>query len=426
MYESYFCTMAIQETTLENSVTVVSENLAGYHSAAIGIWIDVGSRDEKPELNGISHFFEHMVFKGNTHRNALEIVYDIESRGGYINAFTTKENTCIYAKVIKNDLELATEIVCDMVNCSIIDENELKKERQVIVEEIRSAEDAPDEMVHDLFSMAVWDGDPLAQPIAGETPVVRKLGLKELVAHQKKVNSKFRIVVSAAGAIDHDLLVRQVSERLSHQKKSSKNRRPWKKCSAKHILKKRDIQQCNVVYGTQLNLKKDEERLGLLLFNVLFGDGMASRLFQKVREEQGLVYSVYSSIDNYDNSLGFSIAFSSDEKRAVKALQVIEKEIQDIVRNGITPEEVQFAKQAVTGSLMLKVESTTSRMTRIAKQVLRELPRESIEDTVNKIMAIDFDTVNGLVKKIFLSENWGSGAIVPKKTKLKVKDYLNF
>ncbi|MGL1902182.1 MAG: insulinase family protein [Fibrobacterales bacterium] len=418
--------MNIRETQLDNGVTVITEQVPGYHSAAVGVWIDVGSRDEKPEVNGISHFYEHMVFKGNEHRSALEIVQEIESRGGYINAYTSKENTCVYAKVVKHDIDRATEIVCDMINSSEMDEKEIKKERQVIIEEIRSSEDTPDEMVHEFFSEAVWGGQPLAMPIAGTLKSVRGIGRSELLRHQKRVNTHSRIVVAAAGAVDHDRLLAIVTERLYKQKKAVKPKRSWKESAVKHIVRRRDIQQCHVVLGTQIQLKDDEEKLALYLFNVIFGDGMASRLFQKVREELGLVYSIYTSVDSYDNSYGFSVAFSSDEKGAHKTLEVVEREIALIVAEGVTEIELDFAKRSITGALLLKVESTTSRMTRLARQVIKDLPRESLDETVEKVLAVKPDALTRVINKLFQSQRWGSAAVVPKGVSLKVKQYLHF
>ena len=416
--------MNIKETKLDNSVVIVTEQNDFYSSACVGVWVGVGSGDENAENNGISHYYEHMVFKGTRTRDAFEQVFSIESRGGYINAYTTKEETCFYAKVMDEDWQIATDVLCDMISEPLFEKREASKERQVVLEEIRGAMDTPDDYVHDLFSMALFDESALKYPIAGTVSSVKKLDDSSLKEHQKNVLNKYQVVVSSSGNISHKDMVKRVQENLKLKKKSTRKKRAKAKiASPKHIVRKRDVQQCNVVVGAVIDDKKFD-RNAYNVFNMLFGDGMASRLFQSVREKYGLAYTIYSCIDVHQNGNVFSIVLGAETKKLQKALEVIFHEIQDLLKNGIDEQELDYAKKAIIGNIVLKMESTTARMTAIARPVLENRPRLTLEETIKEINGVTVQDIQRVISYLFDLSKWSSAAIVPKDVSLNLKKYL--
>jgi predicted Zn-dependent peptidase len=416
----------IEKTTLDNSITVISENLPGFASASIGIWLNTGSRDEKSSLNGIAHFYEHMVFKGTAQRDSLEIVQEIESRGGHINAYTSRENTCFYAKVVAEDLKLATDILCDMINEPKLDAQDFRKEKEVILEEVRSCLDNPDDLIGDLYGMAVHAEDILGRPIAGSLQSVKKLTIADLHRYQKEVLNQHEIIIVATGSVDHQKVSSWVKNNLKHKTSFKTKPRRFKKCAPKHLRRNKDISQCIVSYGMQCKSGTRKEKIALAVLNSLLGDGMSSRLFQSVREEQGLVYSIYTACDFYDNRIGFNINFSAEHSKSKKALEITHNEIQKLITKGIADYEIEDCKNALIGNLILNTETSNSRMNRLARLYLSGNSIEGLDYTIKEIRAITKKDVEKWIPIIFQKNEWSSAAILPKGKTLAGKKWMTW
>lgn len=420
--------MKIQQTELPNGVVVITESQSAFASATIGVWVENGSRHETPELNGVSHFYEHMVFKGTQKRDPLEQVQAIEAKGGYINAYTTRDHTCFYTKVVEQEIGVATDVLCDMINAPLLEKEEFTKEKEVILEEVRASIDAPEDIIHDLFAEALWGQTGLGQPIAGYLKTVKSIDIKDLRSYQTKVKSKFRVVVSAAGAVNHKKFVKMVEEALNTQKSLKNHKAKFQPPIPKHFVKKKDVQQCNVVLGTAIVATDRRQQIAMNIVNSIFGDGMASRLFQVIREEHGLAYSVYSCMDNYSDTMCFSLCMTLEDKKFEQAMQILNDEICKFKTDGATQEEFDQAKDSLKGGLQLSLESTSARMNFMVRQFLRR-PSEEILKPAQILKLIDevtLDDVNSLLPEIFNKKDWASSLIQPKDSKLSVKKWLKF
>jgi len=419
----------VEISHLPNGVTVASERMPGAYSISAGLWVGVGSSAEKPIVNGVSHFFEHMVFKGTQKRTSLQIAHEIEERGGSLNAYTTREHTCFYARTVREDFSLALDTICDLAMNPLLEKVEIEKERKVIIEEIRSYEDAPDELAHDVYAALHFKGQGLAMPITGTVKSVRGVGQRELRAHHASVLKNYPIIVVASGNVDHELLVGKCRGLLSKKASTATSKMihsPGTGHSSKLIRK--DVQQANIVAGTSIPIQhKGRQRLSLSLFNLIFGDGMASRLFQKVREDNGLAYSVYSGIDNFQGCRAFNITLGTDPKRQQRAVDLIHKEVRDLLTGGLRPNELERAKTAILGGIKLGLDSPSNRMNRLARSVMRTgryTPFAVIEKELAQIKASE---VMEVVEELFLQGTWSAGAVIPKEgAKLNLAPLLDF
>jgi predicted Zn-dependent peptidase len=413
----------VRHTILDNSVEVITESLPWLESATVGIWLEAGSRDETLKTNGIAHFYEHMVFKGTKRYSALETVHAIESKGGYLNAFTSRETTCFYARVTGDQLPVALDILASMVTEPLLEQEAFDLEKTVILEEVKSADDAPDEQVADLFTDALWGQKDLGMPIAGTVKTVQGLKLADLHHWQDLVLNEHRVVVSVAGQVDHDAIVAQIQKLFAVKKSGQAKERPWFEYPNQHATKTRKLQQGWVMLGTKHACSSLRERLALNLFNGLFGDGMASRLFQNIREKHGLVYSIYSSADFYFNQNSFNVTFSSDGSNVAKTMELIKAEAESILNQGIKPEELDFAKHMIRGNLLLGLEGATARMNRIARQALYKMPIESAQETVKEIFSIELPEVQKLAEQT-LSGDWATAWLGPKTHQVDLSQML--
>lgn len=420
--------MKIEKTILDNGVIVITETIPGFASASVGVWIENGSRHESLDINGISHFYEHMVFKGTKSRDSLEIVQSVESKGGYINAYTTRDHTCFYTRVIEEDVQLATEVLCDMVNEPLMDKVEFVKEKEVILEEVRASLDSPEEIIHDLFAEALWGKEGLGLPIAGYLKTVKNIEVKDLKSYQTQVKNKYQVIASAAGAVVHKDFVKQVEQGLSRQKRNTYHKTKFQAPQRKHLVKQKDVQQCNVVMGTAFEIKDIKHQLALNLFNNIFGDGMSSRLFQTIREDYGLAYSVYSCMDNYKDTMCFNVCLSLEDRKFEEAMELLSNEILQLLNDGITEAEFIQAKNTLKGGLQLSLESTNARMNFMARQLMRRPDQEPMtpQEVLAQIESIEMSEVESVIGEIFVKKNWASALIQPKGPRLSVAKCLKF
>ena len=417
--KAYLCHMRqlVQITPLPHGITVASERMPGAYSVSVGLWVCVGSANEQPSTNGVSHFFEHMVFKGTKNRSALQIAHEIEERGGNLNAYTTREQTCFYARTVHDDFALGLDTICDLAMNPRLEQAEIDKERKVIIEEIRSYEDSPDELAHDLFCARHFGKTGLSYPITGTAKTVKLVGQKELQAHQRDVLRKHPIFIVASGNVNHEELVGQVREMLAAKRGGAEEpMRHYAGHGGGSILKRKDVSQSNVVAGTSIQSRaKGHQRLSLTLFNILFGDGMSSRLFQKVREDHALAYSIYSAVDNFQGCRSFNIALGTDPKRQQKALDLIHGEIRTLLKDGLRPGELERAKTSVLGGIKLGLDSPSNRMNRLARQLIRSGTFTPFSALQKELAQVTPQDVMAVVEEIFMQGTWSAAAVLPKE-----------
>lgn len=417
----------VQITDLENGIRVASEKMSSAASVSVGVWLPRGSRFENISVNGLCHFYEHMVFKGTEQRSSLQIAREIEDRGGNMNAFTTKEHTCFYARVVQDDLTLALDVLSDLLMHPLIDAKEFEKERKVIIEEIRSYDDMPDELAGDLYNEVHYKGCGLAYPIAGTVRSVKGITRDHMLDYQRAVLREAPLLVCVAGNVEHEALV-ELCRKFFHRKKTGPLSVVDNYASAGGSRTEyKEIQQANVVFGTsQVDLGK-RQRFALNLFNVAFGSGMASRLFQKVREDHGLAYSIYSGIDAQIGSRGFSISLATDVKKLPKAMQLIRGELVQFVREGFAKDELERTRMNILGGIKLGMDSTSNRQNRLARQLLRNGTHTTLAQTEKAILSLDADEILATVRDLVLGGSWAVGAVLPKGCKpVDFTPYLDF
>jgi len=369
-------------------------------SAAVGIWVNVGSRDEAPATAGASHFLEHLLFKGTTSRTALEISSSIESVGGEMNAFTSKEYTCFYARVIDTDLPMAIEVVSDLITSSIVTALDVDAERKVVLEEIAMRDDDPSDLVHDLFSDTYYGDTPIGRPILGTIDSINGMSRNTVFNYYKKKYLPQDLVVAVAGNIKHKRVVAMVEEALSRDNfldvlaapvlRPNTPVRNTKQESVGLMYKKSE--QAHMFYGMEGVARADERRFAMGILSAALGGGMSSRLFQEIREKRGLAYSVYAYAQQFAGSGLIGFYAGCNPTKAVEVVEIIRSVLADVVDNGMTHEEIERAKGAVRGSLVLSQEDSGSRMSRIGKneivygqvmdfdEILKAIARVSTED----------------------------------------------
>ncbi|MGE7185250.1 M16 family metallopeptidase [Peribacillus sp. NPDC006672] len=405
----------IKKYTCQNGVRIVLENIPTVRSAAIGVWIKTGSRNETPELNGVSHFLEHMFFKGTTTRNAREIAESFDSIGGQVNAFTSKEYTCYYAKVMDNHASYALEILADMFFNSTFDGEELKKEKNVVYEEIKMYEDTPDDIVHDLLSKAVYENHPLGYPILGTENTLETFNSDTLKKYVHDMYTPDKVVVSIAGNVDEKMIQEVESYFGSYQGGEDRLELIKPSFHENRITRKKETEQAHLCLGYKGLEIGNDKTYSLITLNNILGGSMSSRLFQDVREQRGLAYSVYSYHSSYQDSGLVTVYGGTGTNQLDSLYETIQETLDTLKRDGITEKELRNSKEQLKGSLMLSLESTNSRMSRNGKNELMLGEHRSLDDIIIKIDGVTEDTVNELANQIFTEhslslvsplENW--------------------
>lgn len=388
-------------TTLDSGLTVVSESMTEVRSVSVGFWFDVGSRDEPDALAGTSHFLEHLLFKGTPTRSAKDIADSFDAVGGDVNAFTGKEYTCFYARVLDEDLSMALDVLSDMVTNSVVDATELESERKVILEEIAMHEDAPDELVHDLFYRSMWDGHPLGRPVLGYNKTIGSVERDAVVQYWRDRYSPSNLVVAAAGNVDHDELVEGVARRveLSGGRKTLRGGTKPQSTPGVNVYK-RPTEQAHIVTGVESLHRSHEDRHALTVLDTVLGGGMSSRLFQEIREKRGLAYSVFSYKSLFADTGLFSIYAGTTPQNAQTVMDLVREEVASITSDGITEAEFERAKGHVRGSLVLSSEDPGSRMSRLGKQQLTTGEILSIDELIGRYDAIDVSDVTRVANHV--------------------------
>ncbi|MFZ5645759.1 MAG: M16 family metallopeptidase [Bacillota bacterium] len=379
----------IKKVLLDNGVNLLSEDIPHVRSVAVGIWVDVGSRDEIDQVAGISHFIEHLMFKGTEKRTAKQIAEALDAVGGQLNAFTTKEYTCYYAKVLDEHFELALEVLTDMLFNSKYDRVDIDRERNVILEEIKMYEDTPDELVHDVFAGTIWNNHPLGRPIIGYADVIKGLSRETITDFVGKYYVPKNTVITVAGNINHDIVAERIRSTFDKMKGEPEQRAFHLPTPNREIkCRGKETEQVHLCVGAP-GLPLDHEQIYVFqLVNTILGGGLSSRLFQEIREQRGLVYSVYSYHSSYHDAGLFCIYAGLSKENLNPALDLIYKEIKDIQQNGVTDQELRRAKDQLKGNLLLSLESVNTRMSRLGKSQLylgKVVPPEEIVQRIEKV-----------------------------------------
>ncbi len=371
--------MTVRKTVLPSGLRIVTEEISGVRSAAYGIWVNVGSRDESLKTAGASHFLEHLLFKGTKTRSALDISSAIEAVGGEMNAFTSKEYTCFYARVIDSDLPLAIEVISDLITSSVGRQEDVEAERKVVLEEISMRDDDPSDLVHEVFSETFYGDTPLGRSILGTTDSIKSLSRNTIFNYYKKRYLPQDIVVAVAGNIKHQKVVDQVIKAMSKDDflevgKNNFNLRSNSsvKRSAKQSvgLMNRKTEQAHIFLGMPGVDRNDPRRFAMGVLSAALGGGMSSRLFQEIREKRGLAYSVYSYAQQFAGSGFLGFYAGCNPSKATEVVSIMRDVLHDVASNGLTHEELARAQGAVRGTLVLSQEDTGSRMSRIGKSEL--------------------------------------------------------
>ena len=404
----------INRTVLGNGVTLLTEDIPHVHSVALGVWVNVGSRDEDDRIAGISHFVEHLMFKGTENRTAKQIAEALDAVGGQLNAFTTKEYTCYYAKVLDEHFELALDVLSDMLFNSRYDVNDMDRERNVILEEIKMYEDTPDELVHDVFANTIWQVHPLGRPIIGRAEVIREMNRDTILNFLGKYYVPGNIVVTAAGNLDHNNVAEIISRVFGGLKGTSLPRLLVSPVAKKEITcKAKETEQVHLCVGTP-GLPLDHSQIYVIqLVNTILGGGLSSRLFQEIREQRGLVYSVYSYHSSYHDAGLFCVYAGLSRENMGPALELIFKEIKDIQKNGVTDKELRRAKDQLKGNLLLSLENVNTRMSRLGKSQLYLGKVVSPEEIVQKIERVTAEEIIALAGEKLDPNNFALASVGP-------------
>jgi len=393
----------VRRTVLPNGMAVVSEEMPHLRSVSIGIWIRTGSRHEAPEVNGISHFVEHMVFKGTGTRSAEEIAKTVDSIGGNLDAFTAKETICFNVKVLDEHLGIAMDVLSDLVLNPVFHKDDITKERGVILEEIKMDEDNPDYLVHEIFVQNFWKNHPLGRPILGTKDTVRKFEQKLLLDYYGARFLPGNMVLSAAGNIHHEELVKRVSERFGHLKPLANvvsDEPP--KAQPKIVLKnKKSLEQVQICLGVPSYSISHRSRYSSFVLNTLLGGGMSSRLFQNIREKQGLVYSIFSELNPYRDTGMMTVYAGTSKDSAPKVVNSIVREFRQLKDSPVSVEELGRAKAQLKGSLMLSLESSMARMSNLARQEMYYERFSSMNEIMERVEAVSIEDVQNCAREFF-------------------------
>ena len=416
----------IQRDTLTNGIQVLTENMPHVRSVAIGIWIRVGSRDENEINNGISHFIEHLMFKGTKNRTAKQIAEELDAVGGQLNAFTSKEYTCYYVKVLDEHVELAIEILSDMVLNSNFNEEDIQKERNVILEEIKMYEDTPDDIVHDIFNFSILKNHPLGRPIIGTKEIIKAMTREDLKNFYKTNYVPSNIIITAAGNLEHKLLTHSVGEKFAALTGAGVEREAIKpRISQAGIYREKDVEQVHLCLGGEGLPVQHKDIYALNLLNNILGGGLSSRLFQTIREQMGLAYSVYSYHSSYHETGLFSIYAGLSVENLDKFIKTVFLELEEIKKNGCTEAELQRAKNQVKGGILLGLESSSSRMSRLGKSILNIGQLVTPDEIISRVEKVSLNELNIVANRIFDIDRFSITAVGPKGKNIKLESYLN-
>ncbi len=408
----------INKTILPSGIKILTETLPESKSFSLGFWFEVGSRDEELNNNGITHFIEHMFFKGTKKRSAKKIVTEIESCGGYLNAFTSKEHTCYYGRGLIEHFGTTFDIISDMIQNSVFKQSEIKREAGVIVDELRDVEDNPEELIFDKFEEILFSGNSLSYPILGTEKNIRKFNHSNFVSY---INHKYaydRMLIVTSGGVEHGAVVRLAEKYIGNGFKSSRiNRKLFTVQKAKPFISNidKEIKQVHAIIGTSTHGYQSNKRIYVSLLSQILGEGSSSRLFQSLRERNGITYQIHSFLNSFLDTSVFGIYFSTNEKMVSKALTLVEKELNKLKSSTVSEKELSKAKEALKGSIILSMENTSNRMIRMAQTELYYNKFKTIEETINEIDSVTVRNISEAVNEVLNSNSLFKLFVKPTK-----------
>ena len=393
----------IETTTLPNGIKIITEAMPHVRSVSVGIWINAGSRRETPEQNGVSHFIEHMLFKGTSNRSAEEIARSVDSIGGNLDAFTAKELVCYNTKVLEEHLPFAVDILSDLVLNPLFRQEDIEKEKGVILEEIKMDADNPDYLVHEIFSADFWKDHPLGKPILGTRDTVKRFDDQMLRDYYRGIYAPSNLLITAAGNLTHQRLVELASRRFAELKPAPPlGPQATPATHARISLRsKKDLEQVHVCLGVPSYPIRHDERFTCYVLNTVLGGGMSSRLFQNIRERQGLAYAVFSELNPYTDTGCLSVYAGTSLESARRVVESVLKEFSELKQNQVTAEELRRAKDHLKGSLMLSLESTSSRMSNLARQEMHFGRFFTLDELAASIEAVTAEGVQRVAQTFF-------------------------
>jgi predicted Zn-dependent peptidase len=392
-------------TTLPNGIRVITEPMPSLRSIALGCWVDTGTRDELPNEQGASHFLEHLLFKGSETLSARQVSEIFDSIGAESNAFTSKENTCYWTRLLDQDLGTGFDVLSEMIQKPAFRQNEIDAERQVVIEEINMNDDDPDDVAFENFSIATFAGHPLEAPVLGTRDSIRGMSRDDIHGYWKRRYGAGSMVVAAAGSLEHEAVVDMVASRFGDWSGDSVDHEfgpntPVSKVS----ITRRDTEQAHVVIGGMGLTRSDERRWAFEVMNHVVGSGMSSRLFREVREERGLAYAVYGFRLAYADAGAWGVYVGTTPTQTDTALNVIRDELSKVVEDGITEEELERAKGSMRGGLALSLEDPNSRMVRLGRDELSGMPHLSVDERLVKLEAVTLEDVQGIATDLFTGQ----------------------
>jgi predicted Zn-dependent peptidase len=396
----------LRRTVLPNGLIILTERMDHLRSVAMGVWIKSGSRCEPAETNGISHFVEHMLFKGTRSRSAQHIAREMDSIGGNLDAFTGKETICFNVKSLSDHVPIALDVLSDLVLHPIFAPPDIERERGVILEEIKIDEDNPDVLVHELFTQSFWKGHPLGKPILGTTETVARLGQQQLFAYHGDRFHGGNMVFSAAGNLDHDQFTEDVASKFSALAGGGELQELSAPAPSARILlrDKKSLEQVQICLGVPAPPITDDNRYATLILNTVLGGGMSSRLFQTIREDRGMAYSVYSDLSPYRDTGTLCVFAGTSREKALEVVKLILAEFRKLKENTLSEEELTRAKDQLKGNILLGLESSSARMANLARQEMYFHQFFSIDEIIARVEDVTADQVQAMAQRLFDSE----------------------
>jgi predicted Zn-dependent peptidase len=417
-----------KKITLDNGLRIVCEEIPYVRSVSVGIWIGTGSRNEDKSNNGISHFIEHMLFKGTKNRDAREIAACIDNIGGQLNAFTGKECTCYYTKTLDNHIDIAVEVLADMFFNSLFAKKDMDVEKKVIAEEIGMYEDTPEELVHDIISESVWSDNPLGYPILGTQECLSKINKNTLSNYMMHNYTAGNVVIAVAGNFEEKKLLSLLNKYFGHWNSESINTTEYGKVgfNISNRIKEKDTEQVHICLGFEGIEQGNDDLYSLLAVNNIFGGGASSSLFQKIREEKGLVYSIYSFPSAYKNAGMFSIYAGMNPVHLENVIKLIIEEVRLLKREGISSKDLDMSKEQLKGNYILGLESTSSRMNSIGKSELMQGYILTPEEVLQKIDDINLDRASDVIDRVFDISRMSFSAVGNIKSDFDYKTLIKY
>jgi predicted Zn-dependent peptidase len=393
----------LRRTVLPNGLIVLTERMEHLHSVAMGVWIKSGSRCEPAETNGISHFVEHMVFKGTRSRTAQLIAREMDAIGGNLDAFTSKETICFNVKSLGEHVPIALDVLTDLVLNPVFAPTEIERERGVILEEIKIDEDNPDVLVHELFTQSFWKGHPLGKPILGTTETVGRMAQEQLLAYHSDCFHGGNIIFSAAGNLDHEEFTAAVAEKFSGLKGGQTPAELSAPRPSPRILlrNKKSLEQVQICLGVPAPPITDDNRYATLILNTVLGGGMSSRLFQTIREERGMAYSVYSDLSPYRDTGTLCVYAGTSANKVMEVVDLIVAEFRKLKETPLPEEELTRAKDQVRGNILLGLESSNSRMANLARQEMYFRQFFTVDEIIARVNDVTASQVQTMAQRLF-------------------------